>query len=680
VVSVSQDVAASVGQAEDLSDWPRELHARLIDSLAGAGAAAIAFDIAFQDPRPGDAVLAESMRRAGNVVLVERMTSDVRSLAGELQLVHDRPRPLVPQLVDAALATGPFTLPTLPELSDRVSQFWTFGRVDDETPSLPVLALQAFLLDRYERFATLVAAASPTLSGALPRSRAELAAGDVRDSMRTLRNGFRADPALAAALRADLDESADAAESRALRALIDVYSGPPARYLNLYGPPRTIAMIPYDLASADAASLDVAGKMVFVGFAETRQSDEADTFTSLFSKTTGEKISGVEIGATAFANLLDGRALTPIAMPHHLLLVVGFGLLLGLVVASSTRRALALAVAAALVYFGAAYALFAFQHYWIPMLVPLTVQIPVATLAALTLNYLDLHRQRARVETAFGYYVPRALVNRLAEQSVSAAANRQLIRGTCLFTDAEEYTTVSEALPPEELGALMNEYYGAMFRVVERHGGMVSNTSGDSMVALWADVTPDAGAHAKACRAALEIVDAVSAFNRGRGARQLPTRVGLESGEVMLGNIGAEQRFEYRAIGDIVNTASRLQGLNRVLRTRVLVSDATLAGAAGLEARDLGKFLLRGKRTAIRVHEPLGFGAALDARARDLKTAFAAALAQFERQHWDQAAQAFAALAQRFPDDGATAFYAGQSAAFRQSPHAWRGAILVAEK
>ena len=180
---------------------------------------------------------------------------------------------------------------------------------------------------------------------------------------------------------------------------------------------------------------------------------------------------------------------------------------------------------------------------------------------------------------------------------MSAVANRQLLHGTCLFTDAEEYTTVSEALRPEELAGLMNDYYQAMFRVVERHGGMVSDTSGDSMVALWATTTPDSTSRIKACRAALEIVEAVAEFNLGRGGSQLPTRVGLESGEVLLGNIGAEQRFEYRAIGDhIVNTASRLQGLNRLLRTRVLVSAATVAGAPGLVTRNVGVFLLRGKK------------------------------------------------------------------------------------
>jgi adenylate cyclase len=347
---------------------------------------------------------------------------------------------------------------------------------------------------------------------------------------------------------------------------------------------------------------------------------------------------------------------------------------------SSTRGALLLGALAAAVYASVAYWAFARHAVWLPALVPLLVQVPAAALGAVSLNYLRLMGQRERVQVALGYYVPRAVVNRLAEQSVTDAANRQLLHGTCLFTDAEAYTTVSEALRPEDLAALMNDYYRVMFGVVERHGGMVSDTSGDSMVALWATAKPDTASRTRACRAALELVDAVAEFNRGRGGSQLPTRVGLESGEVLLGTIGAEQRFGYRAIGDIVNTAARLQGLNRLLGTQVLVSDATAAGTPGLVTRDMGMFLLRGKSTPIRVHEPVGFDGHPRGVAEPLAASFAAALEQFELGRWADAERAFADILARFPGDGPSAFYAGLSADYRKQPRAWAGAISVAVK
>src|SRR5262249_25470060 len=148
------------------------------------------------------------------------------------------------------------------------------------------------------------------------------------------------------------------------------------------------------------------------------------------------------------------------------------------------------------------------------------------------------------------------------------------------------YTALAEKLGPDALAALMNDYYGVLFRIVEQNGGEISDTAGDSMVAVWATAKPDSKIRANAVRAAVAMLDAVEAFNRERSSTPLPTRIGLESGELVIGNIGAAQRYEYRAIGDIVNTASRIQGLNALLGTRVLVSEAALAESANERTRD----------------------------------------------------------------------------------------------
>ena len=155
VISISRDSAAAVGQSEDVDEWPRSLHAALIDSLSGAGVEAIAFDIIFDEPRADDAAFAAAVQRAGNVLLVERVdTEDVGSTGSGVRGVVDIRRPPVAELEAAALATAPFTLPRVPV---RVSQFWTFGRAAGDVPSLPVLALQAYLLPHYDELAALLA-------------------------------------------------------------------------------------------------------------------------------------------------------------------------------------------------------------------------------------------------------------------------------------------------------------------------------------------------------------------------------------------------------------------------------------------------------------------------------------------------------------------------------------------
>jgi adenylate cyclase len=497
-------------------------------------------------------------------------------------------------------------------------------------------------------------------------------------TMNVIRRTFESSPRLAAAVRAQVVAASLSPASRtALGALLDLYSGPASRHLNLYGPARALRTVPYDRVLAGTEDLDLRGAVVFVGLSEPRQSEQDDDFYSIFSEQTGINLSGVEIGATIFANLLEQRALAPLPRAEELLVLVALGVLGAYVAAlQSARRALCALAAAAVLYAAFAYWLFAAHELWVPLVVPLLVQLPVAAGAALWWSYRELGEQRERVRLALGYYVPRAVARRLADQKVQVGARSELLHGTCLVTDAEQYTAVAEALRPDELAALMNRYYAAIFGVVQAHGGEISDTAGDSMIAVWATVEPDAAARASATRAALAILDAIDDFNSQQPpSARLPTRVGLESGELLLGDIGAQQRYEYRAIGDIVNTAARIQGLNRVLGTRVLISAATLAGATAPPMREVGTFLLRGKRLPVTVYEPLAAATALDERAL---AEFAASLRALRAGLWPEAHERFTALAARFQADGPARYYAALAAIHaREPPRDWTGVVRV---
>jgi adenylate cyclase len=385
------------------------------------------------------------------------------------------------------------------------------------------------------------------------------------------------------------------------------------------------------------------------------------------------------VGATAVANLLEQRTLRPLSLPLQLALIVALGIAFGLLLGRAGVRAAAAAAAlAGVAYAGVAYWQFTSSYVWLPLVVPLLLQLPASFGTAVWWSYRDLAAQRERVRTALGYYVPRSLVATLTDETLTPGADRQLLYGTCLVTDAESYTSVAERLAPADLAALVNDYSEAIFRAVKAHGGEISDTAGDSMVAVWASGKPDATARLRAARASVAILDAVAEFNRSHADSPLPTRVGLETGEMVLGNIGGEQRYEYRAVGDIVNTASRIQGLNQALGTRVLLSATTLAGI-DLRARDVGTFLLRGKRQPVDVCEPIvGGECSLDAASL---AEFAAALAAFRRGDWPAAHERFAALAARYPDDGPSRYYAALSGSMKQDPPAgWTGAIRITGK
>jgi adenylate cyclase len=682
VIGISRESAQALGQTSELDTWPRELHARLVERLRAAGATAVAFDLLFTEARegPGDALFRASIERAGNVLLLEETgDSDAISLgSGPAAWREQRTPPLLP-LKEAAFGSAPFILPTVPL---RVGQSWTFDRVTEEMPSLPALALQAHLLPYYDDFVRLLERARPGVAALWPQTSAAVRSQrNLELTMGTIRRTLQSDDTLRDAAVAELAGGPrTTAAAVALRVLLDLYSGPNSRYLNFYGPARAIRTVPYDRAFAEPGDLELAGKVVLVGVSEPRQPRQQDDFISVFSESSGINLSGVEVGATALANLLEQRTLQPLPLSLHAALTALLGFAFGSLIGRlSMARAGAVAVFGTAGYLMLALWQFTSYHVWLPLVVPLLVQVPVGLGAAVWWNYREVSRQRERVRTALGYYVPKSVARRLSDQAVTVGANRELLHGTCLVTDAEHYTSIGETLAPADLAALMNDYYDAIFRVVATHGGEISDTAGDSMIAVWASAAPDPRVRLHAAEAAIAILTAVEEFNRVHPHSPLPTRIGLESGEMLLGNIGAEQRYEYRAIGDIVNTASRIQGLNQQLGTQVLLSAATLDGTKTLATRDVGTFLFRGKRLPVRVLEPLAASACkLD---DDSLAEFAAAMVSFRAGEWRDAQQQFAALSARFPTDGPSRYYDLLAGEWRRTPPStWTGAVRLTAK
>lgn len=686
VVGISAEAAARVQQPPELDEWSRSVHADLVDRLAAAGAAAIVFDMSFETERNAadDRRLAAAIGRAGNVILWQRVVTESlaipgRAVAGTAEM-ETRVPPLAP-LDEAAWGTAPFMLPRVPI---RVNQFWAFGRSLGGTPTLPTVALQAYLAADFGHLAAAVTAAVPELVGPLPSSEAELRASDLELVVRHLRDAFRREPGLAETMLEHLRQHAPRDVAARLRPLIRVYAGGDAHYLNYYGPARTIETLPYDDAlkkPLERLVPDVAGRVVFVGYSERRQPEQQDEFYSVFSERSGQSLSGVEIGATAFANMLEMRSLAVMSVPLQLALVALWGSLLGaLFGAWGGTRAVAVGAAAGGAYFGGAYWAFGGANLLVPLVAPLLVQLPFALIVGAVWHYRVVRAQSDRIRTALGHYVPQRVADRLAHETLTARSRGDLLHGTCLFTDAEQYTAVAESMDPRALGAFMNDYYESMFRAVDRNAGEIADLAGDSMVAIWPSADDDPESRIRACRAALDVSGAVRQFNESRGRPGLHTRIGLDAGPVFLGNIGAERRFEYRAVGDIVSTASRVQGLNRLLRTQILVSDAALPAGAGFVTREIGFFRLRGKSVPVRVHELLD----ADAPGRELAELcelFGAALAEFKAARWMDAARAFEAVLARFPADGPAGYYLDLAARFRAAPpESWAGVVAVEVK
>jgi adenylate cyclase len=469
-----------------------------------------------------------------------------------------------------------------------------------------------------------------------------------------------------------------------------MYQGPKRPYLNYYGPAGTIRTISYyqiieDPKNSSGGSIldDLDGKAIFIGLSEQLRPEEKDGFYTVFSQPNGIDISGVEIAATAFANLLENSPIEPLNRGVQITLVALWGAVLAIVcLLSPPAIAAGSAVGLSLFYMGFAH--FQFKHHglWYPVIVPLFFQAPVAFFGTVLWNYFQANRERRNIRTAFGYYLPDDVVNRLAKNVLDIRGGSRVVYGICLFTDAQHYTAFSETMDPEELSSFLNTYYEAIFEPVRKNSGLISDIAGDSMLAIWATANPDATARHRACCAALDIVRAVEQFNQPLDDRQLPIRIGMHSGYISLGNVGAMDHFEYRPVGDIVNTASRMEGLNKFLSTQILVSAEVLDQLDGFCKRQLGKFILAGKSKPVEVCELICKAEEVREEQKSLCRVFARGIDAYQRQSWGEAIDFFNEAMKLDHIDGPSRFFLALCEKYRADPPAtdWDGTVFLNKK
>jgi adenylate cyclase len=343
----------------------------------------------------------------------------------------------------------------------------------------------------------------------------------------------------------------------------------------------------------------------------------------------------------------------PLAM---LLLVAAFGLGIGMTAASwPALVAIPATLALATLYCAGAQHAFSAHFLWLPVAVPILVQLPLGLFGGLLAQYREARRARTNISRAMRYYLPEKIATGLAESSLDPGALTERVYAACMVTDAERFTSIAEDMSPEEVGGFLNSYFEILFGVVDRHGGIVTDVVGDGMTSVWAAAHDEQNCRLRACLAALEIQRAVGEFNGRSGDRCLPTRIGLHAGAVMVGNVGGSGRFAYSVMGDAVNTAARIESLNKHLGTHLLATETMAADLSELVVRPLGRFQLVGKREALPMLEIVGRrGEAHDER---LLAEFAAALGAFQRQEWARAGELLETILLRHPGDGPSRFY-----------------------
>ena len=647
------DVAEALAEARDLTGWPRSLHARLLEALEPFGPAATAFDIHFKDPQNevDDALFEAAILGAGNVILYDYIEQVVElppvdAPSRGVTIYHSRVVGPHRRFAGAALATAPFPLPDQPI---RTNQYWTFVPTAYDSPSLPVVAFAARAAEAERTVVELLRAARPGLGD-------ELASLGIAERLRALRYALIDDPDLAEAARENLPGAA--ADSRVMAdalMLLDLLTNNEARYINFYGRPRTITTVPVqEILDDDGPDPAIPWRdaILLVGYSDRTQPAQDDAFYSVFSEQSGLRLSGVEIAATALANLIENRVLEPVPPVLHLAAVVIAGLLFGACFLIRSIGAsivtLGLAVAAYVTFVGLQFDL---ASTWWPLVVPVLMQAPLALVIGLALRYSRAAGQHAAIERGASRYLPAELVARMAENPDAASRSSEVVEGICLVTDIEGFTAYSETMDPKQLEVVLNAYYDVLFGIIDDNAGLVTDIVGDSMVAVWRSPGIVEASVSPPVRAALAIRDRLT-DERASFPR---TRVGLRAGRFLLGTVGAREHLEFRAVGDIVNTASRIQTLNKRLGTIVLAAQDAMP-ETGVISRDIGVFQLAGTQRPLVIVEPMALDNAPHARARALITRFSQALEAFRDNDLERAASLFDAVAADF-DDGPSRFY-----------------------
>ncbi|HEX9578483.1 MAG TPA: adenylate/guanylate cyclase domain-containing protein, partial [Myxococcales bacterium] len=596
IVAIDARAAAALGLPPNPKEWPRGLHAELLPYLSRAGARLVVLDLLFSSPRNGedDGILARAIAQAGNVILAAQLERDTEPLRDARQkLVRESYVEPIALFADAALGVAPVALPKTP----RIDTFWVFKEEGWETPCLPALVLQALEREAYPALLALVSkrGAGAGLPGALGERRIERTVWSMRKAF------------LAAGLPA---HAAGEEPGSAVERLLALYAGDGVRYLNFYGGPAQIATHPYDrvLAAArgepGAAPMDFAGKVVLIGLAELAQTKQRDNYHTVYSREDGVDLSGVEIAATAIANLLDGSSLrSPGSGPLAFMLAGTFML-------AFACRLLPITAAAAIAGIaGAGYLLFARGQFaealWWPVVVPLAVQTPAALALGLWLQHRDVRQERDAIRRLLGVPAPNHALDKLARNLGPLPNRAGVVFSTCLNGDIEGYTELSEQLGPSALLQLMNRYFETVFTPIQRNRGVVIDNIGDAMQAVWLSSRSAPELRSRALQAGLDIHSALRAFNALDDHPPMNVLLGLHCGEVAFGPWGAEGRVENRVVGDVVNTAARIRALNKEIGTRLLASAQTLEELPHWLARPVGRFRLVGSQAALEVYQPL---------------------------------------------------------------------------
>ncbi len=318
---------------------------------------------------------------------------------------------------------------------------------------------------------------------------------------------------------------------------------------------------------------------------------------------------------------------------------------------------------------------------WLEFVVP-EFAVTIAFIAASLLNYGVEGKQRRFIKGVFSHYLSPEVIDRIIDNPSLLRLGGERREVTSFFSDVAGFTAISEALSPEELVNFLNEYLSEMTEIILRSGGTLDKYEGDAIIAFW-NAPLDQPDHAlRACRAALRCQKRLVELGprlREKTGRPVTMRIGLNSGPAVVGNMGSSRRFDYTAMGDTINLASRLEGASKLYRVPILAGEETYRQVKdALLAREVDTIRVVGKTRPVNVYEIVCEKSEAAAEEFSRLELFAEARQAYKSRAWEKALGLF----DRIKDDPLAGLYIARLQSLRQSPPLadWDGVFVLKEK
>ncbi len=454
--------------------------------------------------------------------------------------------------------------------------------------------------------------------------------------------------------------------------------------INFYGPAYTFPHYSIsDVILGRVPPQTFQDKIVILGFTSAIYQDlHSTTFQA-------GNYPGVEVHATIIENIIHKNFLVKQEWTILLnaLVIVAFGLFLGIVLPHTRPHQGALfAIICLLAISGLAYVTFVFQNIWLNFTFPFAF-ILLDYLVVTTYEYFTEERKKKRIRNLFQHYVSPGVVEQMLNSVDQVTLGGERKELTALFSDIRGFTRISENMSPEELVQFLNEYLSAMTKIVLSYEGTVDKYMGDAIMAFYgAPIRQDAHA-VQACKTAVDMIQRLKELHTEWKKRHLPPMeigIGINTGEMSIGNMGSEERFDYTILGDNVNLASRLEGVNKQYGTNIIISQFTYEQIKHepFVMRELDSVVVKGKEQPVIIYELRGYGGSGGEQNGKFLQVFADGVRAYKTRQWEQAISYFQQSLNFQPEDSPSLLYIERCRAFQQNPppEDWDGSYVMTTK